>query len=139
VREQGESLRDTLKLQHELLDSINVEQQGAPTFATCLNAHGMYETTRFVLRLSPRNHELMAMIEANAFELGDIPSEAIQDHSEAISSMRLSTDSTFADKVICRYPIQRSRSADLPIDSECVFASNGIHKAVGDISRFRIL
>jgi hypothetical protein len=80
----GESLRDALELQHELLDSINVEQEAAPTFAACLDAHGMYETTRFVLRLSPRNHELMAMIEANAFELGHIPSEAMQAYSTYI-------------------------------------------------------
>jgi len=80
----GESSRHASELKHELLDSINVEQEAAPTFGACLNAHGMYETTRFVLRLSPRNHELMAMIEANAFELGDIPSEAIQAFSTYI-------------------------------------------------------
>jgi len=68
-----------LDLQHELLDSINDEQEETtPTFKSCLNAHGMYETMRFVLRLSPRNHELMEMIEANAFELGNTPSEAAQ-------------------------------------------------------------
>jgi hypothetical protein len=77
----GESSRDASELQHELLDSMNDEPEAAPTFAACLNAHGMYETMRFVLRLSPRNHELMAMIEANAFELNDIPSEAIQAYS----------------------------------------------------------
>jgi len=79
-----ESSRDALELQHELLESINDEHETTPTFKSCLNAHGMYETMRFVLRLSPRNHELMDMIEANAFELGNIPSEAIQAYSTYI-------------------------------------------------------
>lgn len=73
-----ESSRETIEPQHEFLDSINDEQKSGPTFAACLNAHGMYETMRFVLRLSPRNHELMALIEADAFELDNISPEAIQ-------------------------------------------------------------
>lgn len=67
-----------LDLQHDLLDSIDDEAEAAPTFASNLNVHGMYETMRFLLRLSPRNHELMEMIPANGVGLGDVPPEAIQ-------------------------------------------------------------
>jgi hypothetical protein len=79
----SEELKETPDAQHELLDSINDQHETIPTFEACLNAHGMYETMRFVLRLSPRNHELMEMIEANAGS-GPISSEAIQAYSTYI-------------------------------------------------------
>ena len=41
----------------------------------------MYETTRFVLRLSPRNHELMDILEANGFKLDNASSDTIQAYS----------------------------------------------------------
>jgi len=65
-------------LQHDLLDSIDDEPEAAPTFASNLNVHGMYETMRFVLRLSPRNHELMEMIPETGIGLADVPGEAVQ-------------------------------------------------------------
>jgi len=74
----AESSRSPLDLQHALLDSIGDEPESAPTFASNLNVHGMYETMRFVLRLSPRNHELMEMIPASGVGLGDLHPEAIQ-------------------------------------------------------------
>jgi hypothetical protein len=77
-------LNETPDAQHELLDSINDEHVTIPTFESCLDAHGMYETMRFVLRLSPRNHELMKIIEAEAFEPETISSEAIQAYSTYI-------------------------------------------------------
>lgn len=80
----SEVLTGDIGLQHDLLDSINDEHETIPTFEACLSAHGMYETMRFVLRLSPRNHELMDMIEANAFAIGDIPTEALQAYSTYI-------------------------------------------------------
>jgi hypothetical protein len=70
--------------QHELLDSMNDQYETIPTFEACLNAHGMYETMRFVLRLSPRNHELMETIEANALNPDAISPEAIQAYSTYI-------------------------------------------------------
>jgi len=76
-----ESSSNPFQLQHELLDSINDEYETTPTFDALLNVHGMYETTRFVLRLSPRNHELMDLIQTNGFGLGNVPSEAIQAYS----------------------------------------------------------
>ena len=74
----AESSRSPFDLQHALLDSIGDETESEPTFASNLNVHGMYETMRFVLRLSPRNHELMETIPANGIGLGDVPPEAIQ-------------------------------------------------------------
>ncbi|MHB8304270.1 MAG: hypothetical protein ACYDC6_15885 [Acidobacteriaceae bacterium] len=65
-------------LRHDLLDSIDDGPEAAPTFASNLNVHGMYETMRFVLRLSPRNHELMEMIPMNGISLGDVTPDAIQ-------------------------------------------------------------
>jgi hypothetical protein len=77
----SESPQYSLDLQHDLLDSIDDEPEAAPTFASNLSVHGMYETMRFVLRLSPRNHELMDVIQANGFGLEDVPSEVIQAYS----------------------------------------------------------
>jgi hypothetical protein len=51
-------------LDHDHLASVDDDFKAGPTFNACVNAHGMYETMRFVLRLSPRNHELMEMIES---------------------------------------------------------------------------
>lgn len=79
-----ESFPNTIELEHELLDSVSDARDATPTFEACLNAHGMYETMRFVLRLSPRNHQLMNMIEANAFEHNNIPFEALQAYSTYI-------------------------------------------------------
>lgn len=77
-------LENIFEPQHELLDSINDKHETTPTFEACINAHGMYETMRFVLRLSLRNHELMDMIEANGFGADDVPPDAIQAYSTYI-------------------------------------------------------
>lgn len=79
-----ENFPNTIELKHELLDSVSDVSDATPTFEACLNAHGMYETMRFVLRLSPRNHQLMDMIEANAFEHNNVPPEAVQAYSTYI-------------------------------------------------------
>nr|WP_294850347.1 hypothetical protein [uncultured Sphingomonas sp.] len=70
--------------QHALLDSINDNYEIAPTFEACLNAHGMYETMRFVLRLSPKNHELMELIENQQFGPGPLTRDGIQAYSTYI-------------------------------------------------------
>lgn len=71
-------------MKHELLDSQGDQYSVPLTFAATLKAHGSYETTRFVLRLSPKNHELMDKIEAKAFGEGPVPWEAIQSYSTYI-------------------------------------------------------
>ena len=62
----AEAGRERLDARHELLESVNDQLEKILTFQAYLNAHGMYETIRFVLRLSLRNHELIETIEANA-------------------------------------------------------------------------
>lgn len=73
-----------LALNHDRLASTNDKYEATSTFNSCLNAHGMYETTRFVLRLSPRNHELMELIESNAVDPRSVPSEILQAYSTYI-------------------------------------------------------
>ena len=58
----SESSRTFSDLRHDLLDTIDESPETEPTVASNLNGHGLYETMRFVLRLSPRNHELMETI-----------------------------------------------------------------------------
>lgn len=71
-------------LSHELLDPQIDQFQVPLTFSATLSLHGSYETTRFVLRLSPKNHELMDKLEANAYGEGPVPWEAIQAYSTYI-------------------------------------------------------
>lgn len=70
--------------QRELLDPVGDHFETLPTFGASLNAHGMYETMRFVLRLSPRNHELMDSIKFGPQSVKDISSEALQAYSTYI-------------------------------------------------------
>lgn len=65
-------------LRHDLLDSIDENPETEPTFKSNLNVHGMYETMRFVLRLSPCNHELLEMVPMEGIVLADLPPEAVQ-------------------------------------------------------------
>lgn len=70
--------------QQELLNPADEYHETLPTFESCLNAHGMYETMRFVLRLSPRNHELIDSLEFGQHYVRDISSEALQAYSTYI-------------------------------------------------------
>lgn len=71
-------------LDHDRLASAADDYGSGPTFNACLNAHGMYETMRFVLRLSPRNHELMEMVESNEFDTSSVPADVLQAYSTYI-------------------------------------------------------
>lgn len=73
--------RKFFDLHHELLNPQTDQAEVPLTFAATTKAHGSYETTRFVLRLSPKNHEWMDKIEANAFDNGPLPWDAIQAYS----------------------------------------------------------
>ena len=70
--------------QQELLNPADEHRETLPTFESSLNAHGMYETMRFVLRLSPRNHELIDSLMLGQQSVGDISSEALQAYSTYI-------------------------------------------------------
>ena len=71
-------------LQHHLLTPREDQFDIPLSFAATTKAHGSYETTRFVLRLSPQNHEWMEKIESNAFGDGPLPWQAIQAYSTYI-------------------------------------------------------
>jgi hypothetical protein len=73
-----------IRPQPELLNPEDDQHEMIPTFEACLNAHGMYETMRFVLRLSPRNHELMDSIKLGMQSVEDIDPEALQAYSTYI-------------------------------------------------------
>ncbi|RVG28643.1 hypothetical protein [Sinorhizobium meliloti] len=54
-------------LKHELVDSTS--ELTAPTaFSATLQAHGIYNTRQFVLRLSPRVHQLVDALSSGDFE-----------------------------------------------------------------------
>lgn len=69
---------------HELLDPVVDDQEISPTFEASLNAHGKYETMRFVLRLSPRNHELINSLESRIYSVSEISNEELQAYSTYI-------------------------------------------------------
>jgi hypothetical protein len=71
-------------IDNDLLASANDEFEAGPTFNACLNVHGMYETMRFVLRLSPRNHKLMEVIESSQFETSPVTADVLQAYSTYI-------------------------------------------------------
>lgn len=71
-------------LEPELLQPTGDEELVPLTFAATLKGHGSYETTRFVLRLSPRNHELLREIEKRTSESGPPSTEAVQAFSTYI-------------------------------------------------------
>ena len=71
-------------LDHDRLASASDDYEAGPTFKACLNVHGMYETMRFVLRLSPRNHELMEIIESNEFDTSSVTADILQAYSTYI-------------------------------------------------------
>ncbi len=62
----------------DLLESA--QPSSAPeSFRACLNAHGSYTPSHFVLRLSPRNHELISSIgDRTVIRAGDVDPELIQ-------------------------------------------------------------
>lgn len=70
--------------QEELLNPRGDHPESLLTFESSLNAHGMYETMRFVLRLSPHNHELIDSITSGLHSVKDIDSETLQAYSTYI-------------------------------------------------------
>lgn len=69
---------------HDLLDSVADNNEAPPTFGADLNVHGMYETMRFVLRLSSRNHELIEHITDKGMPFANVTPEIIQAFSTYI-------------------------------------------------------
>jgi len=62
-------------------EPVEITDFEAPSFEASLNAHGMYETMRFVLRLSPRNHELVDAMSSGQRIGSEISLEALHAYS----------------------------------------------------------
>jgi hypothetical protein len=75
----GEGLES--QLNSKLVNPLQDFTRADPSFGAALDVHGKYETMRFVLSLSPRNHELMEGIETGLYDLGQISPEALQAYS----------------------------------------------------------
>jgi len=69
---------DLSKFQHDLLDPQTDEGEVPSSFAACLNARGLYHNMHFVLRLSPRVHELIDAVENGIHSSDDIDEETFQ-------------------------------------------------------------
>lgn len=82
MRGMGEGLESCLD--HSLTDPLQDVMSADPSFDAALDVHGKYETMRFVLRLSPRIHELMEGIQTGVYDLGQISPEALQAYSTYI-------------------------------------------------------
>ncbi|WP_139976507.1 hypothetical protein [Ochrobactrum sp. CGA5] len=57
---------------------IGDTSESDPIFQACLNQHGMYETMRFVLRLSPVNHALIEKLDDHPIRFADLSPELIE-------------------------------------------------------------
>lgn len=67
-----------MKINLETFNSSN-ELSSPEDFNACLNAHGLYQTRQFVLRLSPRYHELMkGLFGKNIVKRSDIDDQSLQ-------------------------------------------------------------
>lgn len=64
-----------------LLNPMQDTISSDPSFDAALGVHGKYETMRFVLSLSPKNHELLNGIETGLYQLDAVPPDAIQAYS----------------------------------------------------------
>ncbi len=63
------------------LDANLIVSPAINEFHAVLNAHGLYNTEQFVLRLSPRNHALIDQITAGQHDLSGISGETLQAYS----------------------------------------------------------
>lgn len=68
-------------LRNDFEKPIEITDFEVPSFEASLNAHGMYETMRFVLRLSPRNHELVDSILIGRRVGSEVSPEALRAYS----------------------------------------------------------
>ncbi|MCV3211469.1 hypothetical protein OHD62_32880 [Mesorhizobium sp. YC-39] len=70
-------------LKHDLLEPSRGVLMAPTTFAATLEAHGLYSTKQFVLRLSPRVHELVDALASGDFGSHE-PADLIQAYSTYI-------------------------------------------------------
>ena len=79
MRGTGEGLES--RLDPSLTDPVQDVAGVELASGAALDVHGKYETMRFVLRLSPLNHELIEGIETGVYDLGGMSAEALQAYS----------------------------------------------------------
>lgn len=75
---------DQIDLDIDLLDASHEAIELPPELAACINAHGLYSTQQFVLRLSPRIHELISSIPPGIYNSDDLGAETVQAYSTYI-------------------------------------------------------
>lgn len=74
-------MTDRIVLDADLLE-VEPHAQAAPAdFAACLNVRGLYNSNQFVLRLSPRIHELINAATTGVYAAGELDGETIQAYS----------------------------------------------------------
>ncbi len=69
------------KMDRELVEPITSLNDQPTTFEACLNARGTYTTEHFVLRLSPRVHELIEAVPTGVYSASSLSAETIQAYS----------------------------------------------------------
>lgn len=70
-----------MKIDREVFNSKD-ELVSPATFNACMNAHGLYHSRQFVLRLSPLNHQLMKTLEGKQIvRISEVGEKVIQAYS----------------------------------------------------------
>lgn len=114
----------------DLINSPEAVLEAPETFAACLNAHGLYNTLQFVLRLSPRVHQLMDAVSSGIYPAGEVSGEAIVAYStylhETVHWWQHIGSTTGLVVSLC-YPAQAH--ANLPALRE-VIRLTGLHKSL---------
>ncbi len=72
---------DNLNLDPTLLEPVARPLRAPTEFAACLDQHGTYTTEHFVLRLSPRVHELVDAVSNGVYASGELDGETVQAYS----------------------------------------------------------
>ena len=67
-----------MNLDHTLLTTLDEYASVPEDLRSCLNAHGQYSTLRFVLRLSPQIHRILAATPAGIYDRSQISFEQVQ-------------------------------------------------------------
>jgi hypothetical protein len=78
VKPARNALPDHINLDPTLLEPVAKTLRAPSEFAACLNQLGTYTTEHFVLRLSPKVHELVDAVPSGVYAAGELDSATIQ-------------------------------------------------------------
>ncbi len=56
----------------DLMSTPEAILEAPATFAACRNAHGLYNTLQFVLRLSPRIHQILDAVPSGVYSTDEL-------------------------------------------------------------------